>query len=306
MLADDRRARGHAPERETDSHYAYRQPAAPAGADPLYARRARGEPVDAAELAGGGQGRDACDRGEAGRGRHRRRQQRRAAARLLPLLHTRPAERARRLVAAAQRADVERYPIFKKESYQAKQQQGIGRRHSRPAEGDRRDRLSGCQRRQGRMRGLQRGAGGEPAIRSSRRSSPHPRPAWCRRSCSTSTTRARKNFSARSARPCASNTRPSSTRVPAAARLPGSRAREAQHLPGPAARRLHRLRQPRDRRDQSCDPRHPARARAPARVLGQLRRPARSRRRAGRDHPGHAARQGRRLRAAVRQPAARA
>ena len=73
-------------------------------------------------------------------------------------------------------------------------------------------------------------------------------------------------------------------RLPAAARLPRPRAREAQHLRGPPARRLHRVRQPRGRRDQRGDPRHSARKGAAARVLGQLRGPARSRRRAARDH----------------------
>ena len=73
-------------------------------------------------------------------------------------------------------------------------------------------------------------------------------------------------------------------RLPAAARLPRPRARAPHLLPRPPARRLRRLRRAGRRRDQQGAAQHSARQGAAACVLGQLRRPARPRRRAAR-HP---------------------
>ncbi len=103
----------------------------------LYARRARGEPVDAATLQAAGRaalrrivpkqieaGIDVGNNGE---------QQRNSF-----LFYIR--DRLTGLGGSwqrRQRADVERYPIFMKESYEFVDQEGVGRRHPRPAEGGR-------------------------------------------------------------------------------------------------------------------------------------------------------------------------
>ena len=90
---------------------------------------------------------------------------------------------------------------------------GIGRRHPRPAEGDRRDRLSGCQRREGRMRGLPRHAGRDR--QSVRRAVPHR--ALARHGVGDREERAlqdRGGVPRRARQPrCATNTRRSSTRA---------------------------------------------------------------------------------------------
>ena len=246
----------------------------------LYARRARGEPVDAAELAGGGPRRDEGHHRQAGRGRRRHRQQRRAAAQLVPVLHPRPADRARRLVAAAPARRRRALSDLHEGVLRGFAQERIGRRHPRPAQGDRRHRLSGCRRGEGRVRGLSRGA--RCGRQSVRRAVPHR--ALARHGVGDREERAlqeRGGIPRRARQRIARRIQGDRRRgLPAAARLPRSRAREAQHLRGPAARRFHRVRQPRGRRDQRGDPRHSARARAAARVLGQLRGPARSRRRA--------------------------
>ena len=206
-----------------------------------------------------------------------------------------------------QRADVERYPVFKKESYEASLTQGVGRRHPRAAEGDRRDRAirtpATSKAECADFRATLDAAGNpfvEPFLTA-------PSPGMVSAIVKNEHYPTEEEFLARARQRAARRIQGDRRRrLPAAARLPGSRAREAQHLRGPAARRLHRVRQPRGRRDQRRDPRHSAREGAAARLLGQLRGPARSRRRAAGDHSVPAARQGRRLRAAVRQPAPRA
>ena len=152
-------------------------------------------------------------RGEAGRGRHRHRQQRRAAARLVPLLHPRPPERARRLVAAAPARRRRALSDLHEGVLRGFAQEGIGRRHPRPAQGDRRDRLSGCRRGEGRVRGLPRRA--RCGRQSVRRAVPHR--ALARHGvgdrAERALHRARRNSSPRSAARCASNTRRSSMRA---------------------------------------------------------------------------------------------
>ena len=184
-----------------------------------------------------------------------------------------------------QRADVERYPIFKKESYEASLRQesvddirGLPKAIGAIGYPDAGDVKAECAdfradarcdrqpvRRAVPHRALARHGVGDREERALQDRGGVPRRARQRAAPRIQGDRRR--------------------RLPAAARLPGPRAREAQHLRGPAARRLHRVRQPRGRRDQRGDPRHSAREGAAARVLGQLRRPARSRRRAAGDHP---------------------
>ena len=81
-----------------------------------------------------------------------------------------------------QRADVERYPIFKKESYEASLRQesvddirGLPKAIGAIGYPDTSDVKGEC--------ADFRAALDAPAIRSPSRSSPRPRPAWCRPSC---------------------------------------------------------------------------------------------------------------------------
>ena len=76
-------------------------------------------------------------------------------------------------------------------------------------------------------------------------------------------------------------------RFPVAAGLPGPRARAAHHLPGPAARRFPGLRRAGGQRDQPRAGPRAARSGPPARLLGQLRGPARHGRAAGGDPADH-------------------
>ena len=130
----------------------------------LYARRSRGEAVSCRGVGGGRQGGAAVGRCQAGRGRHRRRQQRRAAARFLPALCARPPERARRHLDAAAARRCRALSDLQAAELPGQQQQGVGRRHSRPDPGARRDPLSRCRAGRRRMRGLQGRAGEEPGF----------------------------------------------------------------------------------------------------------------------------------------------
>ena len=78
----------------------------------LYIERARGEPVDPAEIDRPGATPCAIV-AQADRGRHRYRQQWRAAARVLLSLSPAADERVRRQLARSSRGDVERYPDFR-------------------------------------------------------------------------------------------------------------------------------------------------------------------------------------------------
>ena len=81
-----------------------------------------------------------------------------------------------------QRADVERYPIFMKESYEAslKKESVDDIRGLPKAIGD--IGYPDAERSEGRVRAISAPRSMRPAIRSSSRSSPRPPPAWCRRS----------------------------------------------------------------------------------------------------------------------------
>ena len=184
-----------------------------------------------------------------------------------------------------QRADVERYPIFKKESYEASLRQesvddirGLPKAIGAIGYPDASDVKAECADFRATL---------DSGRQSVRRAVPHR--ALARHGVGDREERAlqdRRGISRRARRRAARRIQGDRRcGLPAAARLPGPRAREAQHLRGPAARRLHRVRQSRGRRDQRGDPRHSAREGAAACVLGQLRRPARSRRRAAGDHP---------------------
>ena len=285
MLRRNQHAGGHAAKREADSHHAHRQPAAPAGADQALCETCARRAGRYGRACSSRQGRHERHRGETGRGRRRHRQQRRAAARLVHLLHPRPPDRARRLVAAQAARRRRALPDLQERILRGLAAAGIRGRHPRPAKGDRRDRLSGCQRREGRMRGFPRHAGCDR--QPVRRAVPHR--ALARHGVGDREERAlqdRRGVSRRARQRAAPRIQGDRRRrLPAPARLPGSRAREAQHVRGPAARRLHRVRQSGGRCDQRGDPRHPAGEGAAACLLGQLRGPARSRRRAAGDHP---------------------
>ena len=94
-------------------------------------------------------------------------------------------------------------------------------------------------------------------------------------------------------------------RLPVADRRPGPRDGTPSLLPGSPAQRLHRFRRTRGGDNQHRARQHTARPGAPACLLGQLRGPARLRRGPARDPAGDPPREGRRLRAAVRQSSPR-
>ena len=303
----DTRPRGvHASKRAADTHHPYRQPAAPARADPaLCAPRARraGRPPSCRRPGKAALHAIVPKQAEAGIDIGSNGEQQRDSF----LFYIR--DRLSGLGGSwqrRQRADVERYPVFKKESYEASLRQesvddirGLPKAIGAIAYPDAADVKAECADFRGDAR-----CGRKPVHRAV------PDRALARHGVGD---RAQRALSDRGGVPGRARRRVARRiqgdrrrRLPAAARLPGPRAREAQHLRGPADRGLHRVRQPRGRRDQHRDPRHSAREGAAARVLGQLRRPARPRCRAAGDHPVPAARQGRRLRLAVRQPAPRA
>ena len=158
-----------------------------------------------------------------------------------------------------------------------------------------------------RVRGFPRRARAGRRARSSRRSSPRRRPASSRRSCRTSTTTRSSAISMRSPPRCRSNTRRSCATASCCSSIaPTSRwsatppIATARSPTSSASSRWWWRRSTRRVRE------HPAREDPAARVLGQLRGPARSRRRAARHPARHPAGEGRRDLPAVRQSAPRA
>ena len=215
----------HAAQHTTHPHHPHRQPAAAGGADAALrqalARRA------------GGSGRDRPDRprrgarrrGEAARGRHRRRQQRRAAARLVLSLSafaavsglggswTRPT-----------RGDVDALSGIPEAVGQAIRRHGRRLQPDGHPEGDRRGRLSRRHGDQRRVPPLQGRARRKRRTHSPSRSCARRRPASSRWPARTSTTTRSTPISPRSAAPCRSNTtRSSSTAICCRSTRPTSR-----------------------------------------------------------------------------------
>ena len=284
MLRRNQHAGGHAAKREADSHHPYRQPAAPAGADQALcetcARRAGR--YGRAAAAGKAAMKDiVAKQVEAGVDIGNNGEQQRDSF----IFYIR--DRLSGLGGSwqrKQRADVERYPIFKKESYEASLRQesvddirGLPKAIGAIGYPDAGDVMAECADFRATL-----DATGNPFVEPFLTA---PSPGMVSAIVKNEHYKTDEEFLAalgsRAAPRIQGDRR---CRFPAATRLPGPCAREAQHLRGPATRRLHRVRQPRDRRDQRGDPRHSAREGAAARVLGQLRGPARSRCRIAGDH----------------------
>ena len=256
-------------------------------------------------------GRDAVRRrgGEAARGRDRHRQQRRAAARLVLPLSARAPERARRQLDTADAAATSTaYPVFQKLWAQAI------RRHASafPI-------WWACPKAIGEVNYLddkrdQRRMPHFKSVLDEERSTPFAEPFMCapspghrRAGLQERALRyARQPISRRSAARCRSSTRRSCKHgYPAADRRARPRAGAAHHLQGPAGLGVPGLRREDHRDHQRGARQRAARPRPASCLLGQLGIAARPRR-AARGHPADPAEgQRRRLRAAVRQSAAR-
>ena len=178
---------------------------------------------------------------QAGRGRYRHRQQRRAAARFLPALHPRPPERARRLVAAA--------PARRRRALSDLQEESPTRP---PPERSRSTTSAACPRRVGEIRYPDAGPVAaecadfsatldESRLRFVEPFLTAPSPGMVSAIVLNEHYPSEEAFLDALGRRAARRVRGHRRRgLPAAARLPGSRAREAQHLSGPAARGFHR------------------------------------------------------------------
>ena len=200
------------------------------------------------------------------------------------------------------RADVERYPAYK-EAMAREQQPADGVQPRADPHGDRRRALRGPRRHRTGMQRFPRRArcAGQPL----RRAVPHRAVARHRRRLAAKRPLSERDGIPRSPR------RGAACRIrdhrqswlPAAARLPGPRNGTAHLLSAKTSQRLPGLCRSCGCHHQRGTRQHPAREGPPARLLGQLRGPARLRRGAAGDHAHPAQTQRRRLRAAVRQPA---
>ncbi len=239
--------------------------------------------------------RPAPDRAKADRGRHRRRQQWRAAARGLLPLRPAPHERLWRQLAAP--AARRRRPLSDLPADAAGAAGGPHRgQQFSAAQGD----LRGALPRPGggarRVRGFSERAGG--GRRRLRRAVPDRTIARHRRRGDEERALRQRGGLSHSARRCAAgrvrgDRRP---RVSVATGLPGPRPGAAHQLPGPAARRFPSFRRAGGERDQPRAGPCAARSGPPARLLGQLRGPARHGRAAGGDPADHPQGARRRLR----------
>ena len=244
----------------------------------LYVRRARGEAVDPAELAAAGKAalRESCAKQiEAGIDVGNNGEQQREAF-FLYVPH-RMSGFGGALAARGRAPTSTRYPVFKRMACEQQLRAGLRSATSRPpkaigevryldpaaVEAECADFRAALDARGERLRR----AVPDRALARHRR----------RRDARTSTTTPRTPISPRSAAALQVEYEAIvGARLPAAARLPRPRARAPHLLSGPAARRFPRLRRARRRGDQRGARQHPARAGAPARLLGQLRGPARS------------------------------